>query len=265
MLCWRARPMWAAVEQEVGRPASCQCSSGAASLQPCLGIPSGVTVLGLCYRAVLSRQQYLAEQMRRRRVRLPVMMWLARCVLASTRGAASMLLCDVCDRQQGLHMKCIGRRRRRTPAGDWYSSDCPPPSPGNTLNRCRRGTPRPHGYRTLNVPRVPHPKCNNRCWLARTWATAAQSASTPAGPLKATASRCLRMVGGGGPRSSRQQQRGTTGARWQLQHWMYCWQQCWPRPTPPLPALRGSCVRAAAARGCCQLRCGRLLTGCAQR
>jgi hypothetical protein len=37
-------------------------------------------------------------------------------------GAATMLLCDRCDR--GYHMQCIGIRRRRPPAGEWYCSTC---------------------------------------------------------------------------------------------------------------------------------------------
>jgi hypothetical protein len=36
-------------------------------------------------------------------------------VCASQHSAASMLLCDGCDR--GFHMQCIGMRQRRPPDG----------------------------------------------------------------------------------------------------------------------------------------------------
>jgi hypothetical protein len=68
-------------------------------------------------------------------------------VCASQRCAASMLLCDGCDR--GFHMQRIGMRRRRPPAGDWYCSACPRPSPDNTFTaagRTGRGA-RAHGAR----------------------------------------------------------------------------------------------------------------------
>jgi hypothetical protein len=68
-------------------------------------------------------------------------------VCAGQHGAASMLLCDVCDR--GFHIQCIGMRRQRPPAGDWYCSACPRPSPDNTFTaagRTGRGA-RAHGAR----------------------------------------------------------------------------------------------------------------------
>ena len=68
-------------------------------------------------------------------------------VCASRCGAASMLLCDGCDR--GFHMRCIGMCRQKPPAGDWYCSDCPrPPSCTTTtaVGHSGRGA-RAHGAR----------------------------------------------------------------------------------------------------------------------
>jgi hypothetical protein len=63
-------------------------------------------------------------------------------VCAGQHGAASMLLCDGCDRR--FHMQCIGMRRQRPPAGD--CSACPRPSPDNTFTAAGRGA-RAHGAR----------------------------------------------------------------------------------------------------------------------
>ena len=68
-------------------------------------------------------------------------------VCAGQHGAPSMLLCDGCDR--GFHMRCIGMRQQRPPAGDWYCSDCPRPPSGTAstaVGRTGRGA-RAHGAR----------------------------------------------------------------------------------------------------------------------
>jgi hypothetical protein len=37
-----------------------------------------------------------------------------------------MLLCDGCD--EGFHMRCVGVRGRRPPAGDWFCPGCTTPT-----------------------------------------------------------------------------------------------------------------------------------------
>jgi hypothetical protein len=56
-------------------------------------------------------------------------------------GAASMLLCDGCDR--GYHMRCIGMRGQRPPTGDWVCMGCTR-SHATTAGRTGRGA-RAHG------------------------------------------------------------------------------------------------------------------------
>jgi hypothetical protein len=51
-------------------------------------------------------------------------------VCGSQQDEASMLLCDGCDR--GYHMRCLGMRRQRPPAGDWFCQGCVPPLPAPT-------------------------------------------------------------------------------------------------------------------------------------